>query len=90
MSKLKKNLLLLKMRSVRNLCYESTRKVFIRVSGRCPFIMACRRMTRGMTWVKMLMAFHEGLLESCKKSGAEAMKVCEQDPPKSGVDLEGA
>jgi len=24
------------------------------------------------------------------KSGAEAMKVCEQDPPKSGVDLEGA
>jgi len=23
-------------------------------------------------------------------SGAEAMKVCEQDPPKSGVDLEGA
>ena len=40
-----------------------------------------------LTW---LMAFHEGLLESCKKSGAEAMKVCEQDPPKSGVDLEGA
>ena len=34
--------------------------------------------------------FHEGLLESCKKNGAEAMKVCEQDPPKSGVDLEGA
>jgi len=25
-----------------------------------------------------------------RKSGAEAMKVCEQDPPKSGVDLEGA
>jgi len=24
------------------------------------------------------------------KSGAEAMKVCGQDPPKSGVDLEGA
>jgi len=24
------------------------------------------------------------------ESGAEAMKVCEQDPPKSGVDLEGA
>ena len=37
-----------------------------------------------------LMAFHEGLFESCKKSGAEAMKVCEQDAPKSGVDLEGA
>ena len=37
-----------------------------------------------------MMAFHEGLLESCKKSGAEAMKVCEQDPPKSGVDLVGA
>jgi len=37
-----------------------------------------------------MMAFHEGLLESCKKSGAEAIKVCVQDPPKSDVDLEGA
>ena len=44
----------------------------------------------GGTLFSLMMAFHEGLLESCKKSGAEAMKVCEQDPPKSGVDLEGA
>ena len=29
-------------------------------------------------------------LNHVRKSGAEAMKVCEQDPPKSGVDLEGA
>ena len=29
-------------------------------------------------------------LNHVRKSGVEAMKVCEQDPPKSGVDLEGA
>jgi len=29
-------------------------------------------------------------LNHVRKSGAEAMKVWEQDPPKSGVDLEGA
>jgi len=29
-------------------------------------------------------------LNHVRKRGAEAMKVCEQDPPKSGVDLEGA
>ena len=34
--------------------------------------------------------FMKVFLNHVRKSGAEAMKVCEQDPPKSGVDLEGA